>query len=261
MYPDNHHNKTTMVKSNDNTMQVHPPKNTQVGIVNSGGGIGDHIQFTSMPENYYYNFGQKLVDLQHSWVYDHNPYVERFGPDTGGVMDGTVGSAIDLYKNQLFFKGEKDEPLIGLLKFTDGKYFTSQAERFKQLFNIENILLRHPRLYRFEELQGKKLGIVTVHTTGRSEGGTIPDRVIDQIEENYKGYSVYQVGGPEDRETPFIDKRGLGMWESAQLIASSQIFIGVNSSMMNIAQCYPRVSRKLILIENDLLKSEDFHTF
>jgi hypothetical protein len=175
-------------------------------------------------------------------------------------MDGTVSVAIDLYKNQLFFK-EGDQPRIGLIKFQDEKSYVSQPDRFKQLFNISRVRLRHPRLYRFEELQGEKLGIVTVHTTGKSEGGEMPDHVIDQIAQNYKSYSIYQVGGPSDKDTPFIDRRGFGMWESAQLIASSQIFIGVNSGMMNIAQCYPRVNRKLILIENDILKTEDFDIF
>lgn len=255
------HNETTIMRGADNVMQVQPPENAKIGIVNSGGGIGDKIQFTSMPENYYYSFGKKLVDLQHLWVYDHNPYVERLGPNNGGVMDGTVGVAIDLYKNQLFFK-EGDKPCIGLIKFQDEKSYVSQPDRFKQLFSISRVRLRHPRLYRFEELQGEKLGIVTVHTTGKSEGGEMPDHVIDQIAQNYKSYSIYQVGGSSDKDTPFIDRRGLGMWESAQLIASSQIFIGVNSSMMNIAQCYPRVNRKLILIENnESLKTSHFDSY
>ena len=47
------------------------------------------------------------------------------------------------------------------------------------------------------------------------------------------------------------------MWETAELIAKCQTFIGVNSSMMNIAQCYPRINRKVVLIENNIFSTED----
>lgn len=42
------------------------------------------------------------------------------------------------------------------------------------------------------------------------------------------------------------------MWETAKLIATSQCFIGVNSSMMNIAQAYPRIHRKVFANRKDL---------
>ena len=125
------------------------------------------------------------------------------------------------------------------------------------LGRINEIHLRHPRLYRHEELQGSTCATITVHTTGKSEGGVMPDHVIEQIQKNYKNYIIYQVGGKDDKSTPFIDKRGLSLWETAELIAKCQIFIGVNSGMMNIAQCYPRVNRKVLLIENATLSTED----
>ena len=40
-------------------------------------GIGDAIQFTSLPENYYRTTGKKLVDVSHHWVFDKNPFVLR----------------------------------------------------------------------------------------------------------------------------------------------------------------------------------------
>ena len=225
-------------------------ENTRVGITNSGGGIGDKLQFTSIPENYYYNTGKKLIDLMNQWCYDHNTFVER--------GNNTVDFAVDLYANDIFFKGPQGQPIKGQLKFEDKDFYVSQPERFKQIFGIENIYLRHPRLYKYEEMQGSRLGLVTVHTTGKSEGGTIPEKVIERIQKNYIGYTIYQVGGENDAPTPFIDKRGLDMWQTAELIASSQIFIGVNSGMMNLAQCYPRVNRKLIIIENERIETKDF---
>ena len=46
----------------------------------------------------------------------------------------------------------------------------------------------------------------------------------------------------------------MGLWESAELIATSQVFIGVNSSMMNIANCYPRIHRKVFINREDTAK-------
>ena len=246
----------------------------KVGMFIDGEGIGDQLQFTSIPENYYKNTGDKIVDLKSFWGFDHNPYVER-----GSCPEIIIDPYNNYYHSRESFlemmsKGSTDQSVAA--KWPRTGSFLSKTEMYIPIFRgqigiensklvkqdnffgkIESIHLRHPRLYRYEELQGTELGTVCVHTTGKSEGGTIPDHVIDQISRNYKGYKIYQVGGESDKTTPFINKLGLDLWESAKLIASSQIFIGVNSSMMNIAQCYPRISRKVILIENEILKIDD----
>lgn len=212
-----------------------------IGIINNGPGIGDKIQFTSIPENFYKNTGQKLVDLSNSWVFDHNPYISRDPRE--------VEMVADLWQETLHFPSDR--------------YFTSQGDRFRKLMQLEKTYLRHSRLYEHEEKQGTKPGTISVHTTSspRGEGKTLPPHVIEQIEKNYKSYTIFQVGGKNDNKTPFIDKLGLPLWETAEIIASSQIFIGINSSMMNIAQCYPRVNRKVFLIENDYIDKKDFEIY
>src|SRR6202167_1343909 len=40
-------------------------------------GLGDKLQFSSFPENYFRNAGEKVIDVDRSWIFDHNPYVER----------------------------------------------------------------------------------------------------------------------------------------------------------------------------------------
>ncbi len=62
----------------------------KLGIFIDGNGIGDQLQFTSIPENYYKNTGEKLVDLKRFWGFDGNPYVER---------DVAVDLIIDPYNN------------------------------------------------------------------------------------------------------------------------------------------------------------------
>jgi hypothetical protein len=49
-----------------------------IGIsVNPKIGIGDGIQFSSVPENYFIATGKKLYDVSKPWFFDHNPYVTR----------------------------------------------------------------------------------------------------------------------------------------------------------------------------------------
>ncbi len=198
-----------------------------LGLFNDGPGIGDKLQFGAVPENYFRNFGKKVADLSNCWVFDYNPYVVR-----------------DVKPEEI-----TDVKHLWLVQF-DSSDHLSPGERQTSKFGWPKCFLRHPRLYKFEDVEINPRTVV-VHTNGRSEGGVMPDKMIDQIAENYKGWKIFQIGGQNDRETPFESARGLGLWESAELIASSQVFIGVNSSMMNIANCYPRVHRKIFINRED----------
>lgn len=250
----------------------------KLGIHIDGDGIGDQLQYTSIPENYYKNTGEKIVDLKNFWGFDSNPYVER-GVGADLIIDPynnyfhcskSFVEFITDHKTKLSVQSSFDVPDNPLCK-TDiyaPLFFTpiGASENGDYLQRNESALgritvpyLRHPRLYRYEELQGSTQGTITVHTTGISEGGVMPDHVIEQIQKNYKNYTIYQIGGKNDKPTPFINKLGLSLWETAELIAKCQIFIGVNSGMMNIAQCYPRVNRKVVLIENNSLDTNDLY--
>jgi hypothetical protein len=136
--------------------------------------------------------------------------------------------------------------------------FKSHAERFFIAFNdkfntnYQNPQLRHPRLY-INENEEVLPNRVIVHTTGKSETAPINDDVIKAINNNYKNYEIIQIGGISDKQTPFKLALGLNYTDTAKLIATSSIFIGINSGMMNIANCYPRVNKK-ILVPRDLDK-------
>jgi hypothetical protein len=195
-------------------------------------GIGDKIQFTHIPENIYYFTGKKVYDISRSWVFDHNPFVERNLEN--------ISNSIDLWNLSHSFP-------------KDG--FKSHAERFFILYNkifetnYQNPVLRHPRLYKYENNKIKP-NRVLVHTTGKSETTPLQDEVIEHIKKNYKDYEVIQIGGLNDKKTPFINKLGMPLWETVELIATSGIFIGINSGMMNIANCFPRVCKKIVLASN-----------
>lgn len=213
----------------------------KIGIIVGGPGIGDKLQFAALPENYFLNTGEKLVDVENCWVYDHNPFVIR-----GEQVDKVINLwAHQNSVNQRESAGQIKHPMYGI------------SARVCEGFNLD-CHLRHPRLYQFEDLKTVPKRIV-VHTDGRSEGGVMPDSVIKSIEENYHGYDIFQIGGRGDRSTPFKDAKGLSMWDTAGLIASAEIFIGVNSSMMNMANCYPKVRKKILILQYDEGQLKEFY--
>jgi hypothetical protein len=104
-------------------------------------------------------------------------------------------------------------------------------------------------LYIYEDLPTQK-DLVVVHTSGKMKG-VFSDKVIDQIQKNYEDYEIVQIGGVNDKKTPFKDKKGLGYFETAEIISRSQIFIGPSSGMYHTARCYPRVRKKVVVLDHD----------
>lgn len=192
----------------------------KIGIYNSGPGIGDQVVYSSLPENYWHGTGEKLIDVRKLWVFDHNPYiVRRERPD----------KFVNLWSVRL-----SREPCASL------------AERICEAWNLPDCPLRHARLYAFED-EPVRRGTVVVHATGKN-AGSLPEQVIAQIARNYADWEILQVGAETDRQTPFRDCRGLPLWDSIRLVATCEVFIGVDSGMMNVANCYPRVRRKVVIL-------------
>ncbi|CAB3774549.1 hypothetical protein LMG29542_07926 [Paraburkholderia humisilvae] len=79
------------------------------------------------------------------------------------------------------------------------------------------------------------------------------DSVIAAIARNYKDWMIVQVGAADDKPINarnVIDQRGrLSIWETAAEIVTAARFVGVNSGPMHIANCYPRVSKRIVLME------------
>lgn len=204
--------------------------------------IGDILIFSSFPENYFNHFGEKVVDVDNHWCFDHNPYVLR---------DVKPESAMNLYN----YANSSQR-----LPWGKGRgVVMSYAEAKYHRLGIP-VTLRHPRLYKFEDQVPDPKKII-VHTTGRGAdaGGmnfyesdlhVMPDYVINHIDKTYsKTHEIIQIGSKSDKDTPFTDKRGLPIWESIEEIASAGQFIGVNSGPLNIAFCYPRIHKKVVLAE------------
>lgn len=208
-------------------------RKSKVGIYNLGPGIGDHVYHTYFPEIYYNNVGRKVVDLNKKWCYDYNPYVER-----------DIACDIIICPWCLNDRLPKQDSVC------------TPEFIFKPL--EFDITLRHPRLYKFED--SKKIpNSICIHTNGNSMHTVIPDKIINLINEKYSGWQIFQIGGINDRQTPFIDKRGMSLWDTAKLISECQIFIGVNSGMLHIANCYPSVWKKIIIDSYSEIELKDWY--
>lgn len=204
---------------------------SKIGITNHfPNGIGDSIIKSSFPENFFKNFQNKLIDLDNHWIYDANPYIER-------------NKSPDFIFN--FFSDQ-----IKIIQANKRVEHKSHAEEYCSNYNLPKLFLRHPRLYRFEDSQ-QIMNRVVVHTSGKTMG-SIPDHIVNKIEINYKNFEIIQIGLPNEIKIKnAIDKTGLSVLDTIEIIASSSIYLGVDSGFYHAANCYPRVRKKIILSYNE----------
>jgi hypothetical protein len=224
-----------------------------LGITIKGApGLGDKLQFSSFPENYYRNTGEKVIDLDEIWLFDHNPYVVR------GVAPTKV--------NHLFIEPWPAMKGVNYKDFIAKPVFFSLAERACSIFGHTDYL-RHPRLYRFEDLPMLEKRVV-LHTTGQlsdhltgepsppksqfgeDQARVLSEEILEHVRRVYSGYEIIQIGSKQDRDARVIDCRGLpDIWETVKIVAQASVFIGVDSGPYWIAACYPRVFRKKVMVQ------------
>lgn len=218
--------------------------------------IGDQIAATSIPENFFNETGEKvIINDPRIWAFKYNPYVKF---DVSAERDKILHVVPDCRIK------EHAETYRNLMKCTTA---TSQAEYMGLSLGLKKIKLRHSRLYLHEDddiIPHK----IAVHTTGsdrtrdkevaiRTGSGedavrVMSDTVIASILHNYKDWQIVQIGSADDKPLGghSIDKRGkTDYWQTAKEIATSARFIGVNSGPMHIANCYPRVDKRIVLME------------
>ncbi len=205
--------------------------------------MGDKLVFASFPENYYRNTGEKVIDLDSAWIFDHNPFVVR-GEEPAQIVD---------------LHAQPWPQLAGLSprQFMTKPVFLSVAERTAAIFN-QVCYLRHPRLYAYENMPTIANRLV-IHTTarpivqtalGEDQPRVLSEEIIDHIRTRYRGYDVIQIGSRDDVDASVIDCRGLDdIWDTVRIIAQAAIYIGVDSGPSYIAACYPGVFRKKVLMQ------------
>ena len=206
--------------------------------IKKGIGIGDGLQFSSLPENYFRATGQKLLDVSWPWFFDHNPYV---------VRDKSI----------------KAEKVIELWNFSPQQYewprprppsrpavYLSNAEIWAEVLKVPCVLNR-PRLYRYESFPYSKRKNILFHTSGKSHG-ELPQHVVEHVLKKYAGSGcLYQVG-PIDATQKKLGVTQLqteSLWDFAELVSSARLFIGIDSGPSWVANCYPDVVVKKIRVK------------
>lgn len=222
-------------------------------------GIGDIVITTSFPENYFHQTGEKIVIRNNDvhWAFKNNPYVE-FSEDS--IVFEEIPMVTDTRVHELVTK---------YIQQRNSFTISSQAEwlAFCANLDIDNLILRHPRLYMHEDIEPIEKKLI-VHTTGSNRAMVgenqirhqlgedseriMTDEIIHTILSNYKDWQIVQIGAEDDKKLGghSIDLTGkLSLEDVAKEIASSQRFIGVNSGLMHIANCYTKVEKRILLQE------------
>lgn len=198
-------------------------------------GIGDAVQFTSLPENYFRATGLKLLDWEHHWVFDHNPYVDR----DSSIRDvSPYGEPIDLWN---FY-------ILDVVKEHKGRtVFLSNAETHCRYFDIP-VVLNRPRLYEFESFPFYERKLILLHVKGKSHG-QMPEKIVKHVLGKYGYDNVSWVGLDSDwdysiRPPTYIPTPNT--WRLAHVISRARMFIGVDSGPAWISRCYPDVVTKIV---------------
>lgn len=201
-----------------------------IGIrVSKNIGIGDAVQFTSVPENYFRATNKMMVDVEKHWVFDHNPYV---------VRDVKWGEEYDLWRILL-----TNKPIIPGQRTV----LLCNTEAHLKAFNVPMVLNR-PRLYKFEEYPFKMRENIIIHFKGRSHG-TLPEYIVKHVFDKYGEAVIALMENRNDWQYSFEPSRWVcpkSMWDLAGFISSCRMFIGVDSGPSWIAQCYPDVITKKV---------------
>lgn len=186
-------------------------------------GIGDALQFSSLPENYFRAKGEKLVDISKPWFFDHNPFV---------VRDAAYVKATELWN---FGPKQWEFPRPHM----QGVY-TCNAEIPASLFGV-GVTLNRPRLYKFEEFPFHERRTILIQTNGRSHGA-MPDHVVQHVLKKYAPTgNLYQIGLDDAMQLGIPKLKTPTLWALASAIAQARMLICLDSGPAWIAACYPDV--------------------
>ncbi len=188
--------------------------------------IGDALQFSSVPENYFAATGAKLLDMDHPWFFDNNPYVVR-----AAMEPERVQQMWNFCPNQF----EWPEPR------KHGVYL-SNAEIWASVFKVP-VVLNRPRLYTFENYPYAQRSRILLQTTGRSHG-VMPKHIIDHVSIKYRDCDIKVIGPYDGNQFTRLETPTL--WHLAEEISKAKMVICLDSGPAWIAACYPDVVCKKV---------------
>ncbi len=194
-------------------------------------GIGDALQFSSTPQNYFAAKGEMLIDVSKPWFFDHNPFLMR-----------TTEKATETLEMWNF--GPRQREWVTPREAPAPAVFLSNAEVGASFYGVP-VTLNRPRLYRFEDFPYERREMILLHVQGRSHGA-MPRHVVEHVLKKYGPTKKLFIVGPSsvDYGIPAIKTETL--WDLAELISQARMLIGVDSGPAWIAACYPDVIVKKI---------------
>lgn len=203
---------------------------------------GDFLSRFSLPENYYKNTGNKLVDIDNSEFGKYNPFLLKKEEIDSNILNNIEIRDIWRYK-------------CGNIH---GNYKTT-AHQICDWWGLEKCYKTNPDLYIYKDLPKFPRSLV-INTTGKTRGG-MPQDVINFITNKYhkENYHIFQIGSKTDVDANVdFDRRGCSIWESAKIMSECEIFIGLDSLCYWLSKCYTGIKRKIILVNNTEEECENF---
>lgn len=199
-----------------------------IGIsVKGAKGVGDALQFSSVPENYFRATGERLLDISRPWFFDHNPFVVR----DNSIVPERVQEMWNFSPRKYYWPEPRNPGLP--------RVYLCNAEIHAAVFNVPAKLIR-PRLYMYEDFPFEKREKILLHVDGQSHGG-MPRHVIQHVLDKYRPTKqLFQIGQSDmDLGIPKIETPTL--WDLARVISQAKMLIGMDSGPSWVAACYPDV--------------------
>lgn len=193
-------------------------------------GIGDALQYSSLPENYFKATGQKLIDVSKPWFFDFNPYVVR-----GDIYPTKTYEMWNFSPKQYDFPIPRPErPAV----------YLSNAEIWAGVLGVPCVLNRQ-RLYRFEDYPFNKREIILLQTSGKSHG-EMPEHIVQHVLRKYSATGkLHHIGPGNTYGLPSLGVKAT-LWDLAEELSKIRMLICLDSGPSWIASCYPDVIVKKV---------------
>lgn len=197
-------------------------------------GVGDALQYSSVPENYFRTTGNKVIDVSQPWFFDHNPYVVR-------GHQYRASKVIEMWNfSPTQYQWPNPRP-------TKAAVYLSNAEIWASVVGAD-VYLNRPRLYKFEEFPFLERRVIYLQTEGKSHGH-LPDHIIQHVLEKYgqTGY-LHHIGPGNNYGLPSMGVRE-NLWDLADILSQARMLIGPDSGPAWIASCFPDVVVKKVRVK------------
>lgn len=219
-----------MITSIQRQKKIEESRYEDLGITIRQNGIGDVIQFTSLPENFFKKTGKRLIDVNKVWCFDYNPFVER-NKEAKKIVQLWSGS------NNPYRKKPKNSAYL------------SNSEAHCHLLGLDSPHLTRPILYEYDQFPYEYRHRILFHPFGNSHGA-LPKKVIDHVIEKYMPTGrLYQIGDPAEPNLGIARIHTSTHWDLCKEISQCRLFIGIDSGPAWIAACYPDVVVKKVRVK------------